>query len=89
MRPAPAKTRNCHMAGSNHTTSLPKMACSCSLSSGDSSLNLTAHSDFRFDSPRAAQTTVHEVSHRLPKGAKSPILAAFTSPPDQPPEILS
>lgn len=76
------------MAGNQHTTSVPMMACSCSLSSGESSLNITAHSDFRFDLPRAAQSTLNELSYRLPNGPPSPILAAFTSPPDQPPEAL-
>ena len=92
MRAAPvANSKSCHMAGMSHPhqTSPRTIACTCSLSSDESSFNLAAFSDYRFELPRAAWAHTEEVSYRLPIVDPSNILAGYTSPPDHPPKASS
>ena len=90
MRVAPAtKSKSCHMAGGPHQSSPRVIACTCFLSSGESLFNLAPHFDYRFDLPRPAPAPAIEVSSWLPVAGSPHILAGYTFPPDQPPEVSS
>ncbi len=84
-----AKSKSCHIGGGSHESSARVLACTCSLSSRESSSNLAAQFDYRFDLPRSAYAPEEEVSYRLLIDVAPQILSGFTSPPDQPPELSS
>jgi hypothetical protein len=64
-------------------------ACPCSVSSSETSLDFTAHVDFRFDLPRTTLAQEAPVSQQSLVKVTSSIMTGFISPPDQPPEALA
>src|SRR5579859_4640330 len=66
-RPAePAMPKDCPMASGAKNFKRPierTMTCACSVSSNESSANLTAHSDFRYELTRFTDTPEIPISH--------------------------
>jgi len=84
----PAMPKGCRMSHTKQDSG-STMTCTCSVSSTDSSFNLTSHFDFRFDLPRSGSAHQNTSSLRRASSSTAAASVGFTSPLDQPPEINS
>lgn len=88
----PAMPKDCPMAAGTKSSKRPiqrAMTCTCSVSSNESSVNLTTHSDFRFELPRITDAPEISISNQSSICVTSTPLTGFGFSLDHPPELLS
>ena len=92
-RPAePVMPKDCPMAAGAKNSKRPvqrTMTCSCSVSSNESSANLTTHSDFRFGLFCITDAPEISISKQSQICVTSTPLTGFAFSLDHPPEFLS
>lgn len=86
-RPA-AMPKSCPMASRSKSSGQIRR-CACSVSPNESSFNLTAHADFRFDLPQSVSARDFSVCLLSPAPFTENILTGYAARPDPPPEFLS